>query len=87
MKTKRLPLPLAAAVGALLIGGVSVAMATDPSAASNPPAASNAPSASVAEPVEAPGTESAETPGVEADGPGGHEDPAGNVDHQFEGAE
>ncbi len=24
---------------------------------------------------------------AESDGPGGHEDPAGNVDHQFEGQE
>jgi hypothetical protein len=31
---------------------------------------------------EAPGAESAES-----DGPGGHEDPPGNVDHQFDGEE
>ncbi len=38
---------------------------------------------------EAPEAEAAsgtETPG-ESDGPGGHADPAGNVDHQFEGEE
>lgn len=28
-----------------------------------------------------------ESEGVESDGPGGHEDPPGNVDHQFEGQE
>ena len=34
------------------------------------------------------GTEGSEAAGTESDGPGGHEDPAGqNVDHQFEGAE
>jgi hypothetical protein len=45
------------------------------------------------------GTEAADAPGTEApetgtetengpsDGPGGHEDPPGNVDHQFEGTE
>ena len=45
-------------------------------------------------PAEAPataettGAEAPEAPGVEADGPGGHEDPAGqNVDHQFDGVE
>ncbi|MDX6285836.1 MAG: hypothetical protein QOG53_1321 [Frankiales bacterium] len=42
------------------------------------------------EAAEAPGTEAPET-GTEtespSDGPGGHEDPAGNVDHQFEGTE
>jgi hypothetical protein len=40
------------------------------------------------EAAETPGTETgAETPGV-SDGPGGHEDPAGqNVDHQFNGEE
>ena len=33
-------------------------------------------------------TETPEGTGTEADGPGGHEDPAGqNVDHQFEGVE
>jgi hypothetical protein len=34
------------------------------------------------------GTEVAEAAGTEADGPGGHEDPAGqNIDHQFDGEE
>ena len=28
-----------------------------------------------------------EAAGVESDGPGGHEDPAGDVDHQFDGEE
>lgn len=28
-----------------------------------------------------------EATGIEADGPGGHADPAGNVDHQFNGEE
>jgi hypothetical protein len=37
---------------------------------------------------EEPGTETgSETEGAESDGPGGHEDPPGNVDHQFEGEE
>lgn len=73
MNFKRLRDPLVAALGALLIGGVSVAMANEP----NTP--SNATTTSVEEQAEAPDTE--------ADGPGGHEDPAGDVDHQFEGEE
>src|SRR5256885_15431972 len=39
---------------------------------------------------EAGGQQVTETGGgstAESDGPGGHEDPAGNVDHQFEGQE
>ncbi len=32
-------------------------------------------------------TSVASEPATESDGPGGHADPAGNVDHQFEGAE
>lgn len=32
-------------------------------------------------------TESATESGTESDGPGGHEDPPGNVDHQFDGEE
>jgi hypothetical protein len=39
----------------------------------------------VADANEAPETEEAE--GAESDGPGGHEDPPGNVDHEFEGEE
>jgi hypothetical protein len=40
--------------------------------------------------TEAPGTESSETASSEtgpSDGPGGHADPAGNVDYQFEGVQ
>lgn len=81
MNLKRLRDPLIAALGALLIGGVSVAMANEP----NTP--SNATTTSVEEQAEAADTESAEAPGIEDDGPGGHEDPAGDVDHQFEGEE
>jgi|KBSSwiStaDraftv2_1062776.scaffolds.fasta_scaffold4198885_1 hypothetical protein len=39
---------------------------------------------------EAGGEQPAETEGgsgTESDGPGGHQDPAGNVDHQFDGQE
>ena len=32
-------------------------------------------------------TESATESGTESDGPGGHEDPPGNADHQFDGEE
>jgi phage repressor protein C with HTH and peptisase S24 domain len=39
----------------------------------------------VADANEAP--EGAESEGAESDGPGGHEDPPGNVDHEFEGEE
>ena len=73
MNLKRLRDPLIAALGALLIGGVSVAMANEP----------NTPSDTTTTSVE----EQAEAPDAEADGPGGHEDPAGDVDHQFEGEE
>lgn len=34
-----------------------------------------------------PGSEQETESATESDGPGGHEDPAGNVDHQFEGEE
>lgn len=39
--------------------------------------------------VEAPESSSSatETTGTASDGPGGHQDPAGNVDHQFDGQE
>ena len=70
MNFKRLRDPLVAALGALLIAGVSVAMANE--------TPSNATTTS--------GEEQA-APDAEADGPGGHEDPAGDVDHQFEGEE
>jgi len=33
------------------------------------------------------GSEQESESATESDGPGGHEDPAGNVDHQFEGSE
>jgi len=71
MNFKRLRDPLVAALGALLIAGVSVAMANE------------TPSTQTTTSVE----EQAEAPDAEADGPGGHEDPAGDVDHQFEGEE
>jgi hypothetical protein len=72
MNLKRLRDPLVAALGALLIAGVSVAMANE-----------STPSNTTTTSVE----EQAEAPDAEADGPGGHEDPAGDVDHQFEGEE
>lgn len=33
------------------------------------------------------GTDTAGESAQESDGPGGHEDPAGNIDHQFDGEE
>lgn len=72
MNLKRLRDPLVAALGALLIAGVSVAMANE----STP---SNTTTTSVEERAEAPETET--------DGPGGHEDLTDDVDHQFEGEE
>lgn len=93
MNFKRLRVSLAAALGALLIGGVSVAMANNHDTQSN--ATSN-----VEEPADVSDTDTLEeevgdqtgpddeaTEADEADGPGGHEDPAGDVDHQFEGEE
>ena len=71
MNLKRLRDPLVAALGALLIAGVSVAMANE-STPSNT-------TTSVEERAEAPETET--------DGPGGHEDLTDDVDHQFEGEE
>lgn len=100
MTLKRLRNPLVAALGALLIGGVSVAMASGP----NTPA--TAPTTTVEEQSGAPDTDTlqqgdqtapdspaeaagAEAAGAEADGPGGHaDDPSDpNADHQFEGEE
>jgi hypothetical protein len=76
------------------------AAVTGPAAPAKPKAAATADSDNVQEgdqttpdngtEAEAPGTEGPET-GNEtespSDGPGGHEDPPGNVDHQFEGTE
>lgn len=94
MIVKRSRVPLAAALVALLIGGVSVTMANEP----NTP--SNASTTTVEEPADVLDTDTLEeevgdqtgaddeaTEANEADGPGGHEDPAGDVDHQFEGEE
>jgi hypothetical protein len=54
--------------------------------ASNAVAAPTVKAAEKAAPETAP--EGTEAPGTESDGPGGHEDPAGqNVDHQFNGEE
>ncbi len=74
MNLKRLRNPLVAALCALLIGGVSVAMATGPSTPSN------APTTTVEEQPGAPDS---------ADGPGGHADDPNdpNADHQFDGEE
>jgi hypothetical protein len=67
----------AAILAGILGGGVAWASAT-PAPAPSGPAASNTEAPEPAEGAE----------GAEADGPGGHEDPAGaNVDHQFEGKE
>lgn len=66
------------------LGGVALAASGDE--APNPDTAVS----QVADANEAPETEAneaAETEGAESDGPGGHEDPPGDVDHQFEGEE
>jgi hypothetical protein len=80
--------PVVATTPAPVVGSSSApVVATTPA-----PAATEQPESSAsAEPTEAAGgTEptAAETTTVESDGPGGHQDPAGqNVDHQFDGQE
>jgi hypothetical protein len=79
----------------LLSGGV--ALATGASASGTPSNGEDAVTAQTADTdnvqVEqgdqnAPDTEGTESKSAtESDGPGGHEDPAGNVNHQFEGEE
>jgi hypothetical protein len=94
MKLDRIRTPALAATAVLLIAGVGNAFAqtptTAPTAPTEAPAASEVPGApeapSASEAPELPGA--AEAPGAASDGPGGHEDPAGQtVDHQFEGVE
>ncbi|MEP6470227.1 MAG: hypothetical protein ABJC24_10685 [Chloroflexota bacterium] len=94
--------PLVAALGALLIAGVSTAMANTHPAPASPPAVkaeepAGAPDTDTIQegdqttpdsPAEAAGAE-AESAAAEADGPGGHADDPNdpNADHQFEGEE
>lgn len=66
--------------------GTGVAFAAGPSAATQRPAVSHS-TTSVATADGAGTADKAEQPGTETDGPGGHADPAGNVDHQFDGNE
>ncbi|ADU49502.1 hypothetical protein [Intrasporangium calvum] len=84
----------AAALGITAMLGSGAAFAASPS-----PVAPAATSSSVQQgqrsatdtgASEVSGAEAPETAGTESgtsDGPGGHEDPAGNVDHQFDGQE
>jgi hypothetical protein len=65
------------------VTGAGSASAAKAVSASTTKAAEKAASETAAE-----GTEGSEAAGAESDGPGGHEDPAGqNADHQFEGEE
>jgi hypothetical protein len=74
-----------AALGAL---GTGVAFAAGPSAAPQTTTVSHATTSDGAEAVEKSGAaDTVEQPGGESAGPGGHADPAGNVDHQFNGNE
>jgi len=88
---------------ALLIGvlGMAVASAAPAATPSAPKTQHSAPQKHAPTTAEAPDSaenadaenadaekQGAETASpTESDGPGGHEDPAGNVDHQFEGEE
>jgi hypothetical protein len=84
---------------AVLVGGVAgvaVAAASHPAAAGHPASpvrpAATVQHAKVTGPSQAkesdPSDPSGEATSPETDGPGGHEDPAGqNVDHQFNGVE
>jgi hypothetical protein len=68
----------AGVAGAAIIAGLGIGSATAAFAAPAPAPATGAPAA------EQPGTEA---PGTPSDGPGGHADTPGNVDHQFNGQE
>jgi hypothetical protein len=74
----------AGVAGAAIIAGLGIGSATAAFAAPAPAPATGAPAA------EQPGTEAPEAPeapGTPSDGPGGHADTPGNVDHQFNGQE
>lgn len=74
-----------AALGAL---GTGVAFAAGPSPAPQTTTVSHSTTSHGTEAVEKSSTaDKVEQPGIETDGPGGHADPAGNVDHQFNGNE
>lgn len=90
--------PLVAAISTLLlVGSGSVALANDPS--SPPASTSNAaeepestgPDSDLIEVQDesgAPGAaEGSDVAGAESDGPGGNADPAGDVNHEFDGEE
>ena len=99
MKLDRFRAPALAAVAVLLISGAGIAFAGSP--APSAPVSQASPVEPVSSdtdtlqagdqttPDVAGATESTtEAAGTEADGPGGHADPAGqNVDHQFDGEE
>ncbi len=93
MITKRLVVAAAIATGLLGSGAGVAAAATSPGAAppssavtARQPGVGNS-TATSDSPSETPG-EHDEAGVTEADGPGGHQDPAGqNVDHQFNGTE
>jgi hypothetical protein len=76
----------AAAVGAV---GTGVAVAAGPSSTTQTPAVTQSTTTAGQPATEKAGVEKADTEkaGAETDGPGGHADPAGNVDHQFDGNE
>lgn len=83
---------------ALLVGalGTGVAVAATGGPSTPPPASQSADVSTPGDTADQPGTESpaaekaaekTEAAGHDADGPGGHQDPAGNVDHEFDGNE
>ena len=101
MRTKRAIVAGAAvlAITGATWGGVALASSTGSDSKAQPSAAvSSEPEAADTDnvlegdqtgPDEADANEAAdtETEGAESDGPGGHEDPPGNVDHEFDGEE
>ena len=98
MNLKRLRDPLVAAVGALLIGGVGVAMAAGPNTPSTAPTATiGKQSASGSDSIQkaelttpdSPEAAGTEAKSAEADAPGGYADNPNdpNADHQFDGVE
>ena len=74
---------LASSDGTKADASVSQSVEKSATAANEAPEINEAPDAN-----EAPETDSgSEAEGAESDGPGGHEDPPGNVNHEFEGEE
>jgi hypothetical protein len=99
MNLKRFRDPLVAALGALLIGGVSVAMAAGPNTPTAAPSTTSETQATsntagvekveLSKPDSAAEAAGTEAKSAEADAPGGHADNANdpNADHQFDGVE